>query len=120
MPTRCGVSGWTRDIVAKAKMAIFDFRPDLADTSDISTRALSVTVVETDFVAKVYENIAWFYDAFFGPTLHPGRLKAIQRMGIQADKRLLKVGIGTGINACLYPPDCHVTGIDLSGPMLEK
>src|SRR4051794_21717372 len=101
-------------------MALFEPQSRLGDISGISeasTRALSVTVVETDFVAKVYENIAWFYDAFFGPTLHPGRLKAIQRMGIQADERLLEVGIGTGINACLYPPDCHVTGIDLSGPM---
>src|SRR3954471_3929154 len=103
MPTRCGVSGWTRDIVAKAKMAIFDLRPDLTDTSDISTRALSVTVVETDFVARVYENIAWFYDAFFGPTLHPGRVQAIRRLGIAQGDRVLEVGVGTGINACLYP-----------------
>jgi phosphatidylethanolamine/phosphatidyl-N-methylethanolamine N-methyltransferase len=93
---------------------------DIPRTSDISTRALSVTVVETDFVAKVYENIAWFYDAFFGPTLHPGRVKAIQRMGIQPGERLLEVGVGTGINASLYPRDCNVTGIDLSAPMLDK
>ncbi len=93
---------------------------DIPKISDISTRALSVTVVETDFVAKVYENIAWFYDAFFGPTLHPGRVQAIQRMGIQTGERLLEVGVGTGINACLYPRDCHVTGIDNSAPMLEK
>jgi len=93
---------------------------DIPDISDISTRALSVTAVETDFVAKVYENIAWFYDAFFGPTLHPGRVQAIQRMHIQTGDRLLEVGVGTGINACLYPPDCKVTGIDLSAPMLEK
>ena len=30
--------------------------------SDAATRALSVTVVENDFVARVYETIAWFYD----------------------------------------------------------
>ena len=30
--------------------------------SDAATRALSVTVVENDFVARVYENIAWAYD----------------------------------------------------------
>jgi phosphatidylethanolamine/phosphatidyl-N-methylethanolamine N-methyltransferase len=101
-------------------MAIFDLRPDLTDTSDISTRALSVTVVETDFVARVYENIAWFYDAFFGPTLHPGRVQAIGRLRIAPGDRVLEVGVGTGINACLYPRDCHVTGIDLSAPMLEK
>ena len=35
---------------------------DIPDISDVSTRALSVTAVETDFVARVYENIAWAYD----------------------------------------------------------
>jgi len=90
------------------------------DLGDLSTRALSVTVVETDFVARVYQNIAWFYDWFFGPTLHPGRVQAIQRLGITAGDRVLEVGVGTGINACLYPRDCAVTGIDFSAPMLEK
>ena len=98
-------------------MALFE--PQI-DASDISTRALSVTAVETDFVARVYENIAWFYDLFFGPTLHPGRVQAIQRMAIAPDDRILEVGVGTGINACLYPRDCVVTGIDLSAPMLDK
>ena len=88
--------------------------------SDAATRALSVTVVENDFVARVYEKLASTYDFTFGPTLHPGRLQAIQRMGIQAGDRVLEVGIGTGINAPLYPRDCAVTGIDLSHSMLEK
>ncbi len=105
-------------------MALFEPQPpelrDISEISDISTRALSVTAVETDFVARVYENIAWFYDMVFGPTLHPGRVQAIQRMGIQPGERLLEVGVGTGINACLYPRECKVTGIDLSAPMLEK
>ena len=47
--------------------------------SDAATRALSVTAVENDFVARVYENIAWFYDLTFGPALHPGRVDAIER-----------------------------------------
>ena len=102
-------------------MGLFEPQPRLGDiTSDISTRALSVTAVETDFVAKVYENIAWFYDAFFGPTLHPGRVQAIRRLRIAPGDRVLEVGVGTGINACLYPRDCAVTGIDFSAPMLEK
>jgi phosphatidylethanolamine/phosphatidyl-N-methylethanolamine N-methyltransferase len=33
---------------------------------------------------------------------------------------VLEVGVGTGINAGLYPRDCAVTGIDLSSSMLEK
>ena len=90
------------------------------DASNISTRALSVIAVENDFVARVYENIAWFYDWSFGPTLHPGRVQAIRRMGIAPGDRVLEVGVGTGINGCLFPRDCVVTGIDFSGSMLEK
>src|ERR1700691_3028525 len=88
--------------------------------ADVATRALSVTVVENDFVARVYENIAWFYDFTFGPALHWGRMQAIQRMGIRPGDRVLEVGVGTGINADMYPRDCAVTGIDLSDSMLEK
>src|SRR5438270_9037226 len=41
-------------------------------------------------------------------------------MGIRPGDRVLEVGVGTGINAALYPRDCAVTGIDLSASMLEK
>ena len=88
--------------------------------SDAATRALSVTAVENDFVAGVYEKLASVYDVIFGPALHPGRVHAIQRMGIKPGDRVLEVGVGTGINAGLYPRDCMVTGIDLSSSMLEK
>ena len=88
--------------------------------SDAATRALSVTVVENDFVARVYENIAWFYDLTFGPALHPGRVDAIRRMGIKPGDRVLEVCVGTGINGALYPSECSVTGIDFSSSMLEK
>src|SRR5437762_1702874 len=88
--------------------------------SDAATRALSVTAVENDFVARVYENIAWGYDLVFGPILHLGRLDAIRQMGIKPGDRVLEVGVGTGLNADLYPSYCAVTGIDLSSSMLEK
>ena len=88
--------------------------------SDAATRALSVTAVENDFVEAVYEKLASVYDFTFGPVLHPGRMDAIERMGIRPGDRVLEVGVGTGINASLYPSDCSVTGVDFSGPMLEK
>jgi phosphatidylethanolamine/phosphatidyl-N-methylethanolamine N-methyltransferase len=88
--------------------------------ADAATRALSVTRVETDFVNGVYQKIAKVYDYTFGPTLHAGRLQAIQRMSIAPGSKVLEVGVGTGINAALYPRDCTVTGIDLSSRMLEK
>jgi phosphatidylethanolamine/phosphatidyl-N-methylethanolamine N-methyltransferase len=88
--------------------------------SDAATRALSVTAVDNDLVSRVYENLAWVYDFTFGPALHPGRVDAIERMGIQPGDRVLEVGVGTGINVALYPRECAVTGIDLSSSMLEK
>ena len=100
-------------------MALFE-REDPNFGSDVATRALSVTAVENDFVARVYEKLASVYDVVFGPTLHPGRLVARDRMGISAGDRILEVGVGTGINTSLYPKNCHITGIDLSSSMLEK
>ena len=100
-------------------MALFE-REDQDYGADGTTRALSVTAVETDFVWKVYEKLATVYDLTFGPALHPGRIVAKERMNIRPGDRVLEVGIGTGINVSLYPRTCHVTGIDLSPAMLEK
>ena len=100
-------------------MALFD--QDNSDFgADVGTRALSVTAVENDFVERVYEKLASVYDLTFGPTLHPGRLVARDRMGLKPGDRILEVGVGTGINTSLYPRNCQVTGIDLSASMLEK
>jgi phosphatidylethanolamine/phosphatidyl-N-methylethanolamine N-methyltransferase len=100
-------------------MALFERENDDFG-SDVATRALSVTAVENQFVERVYEKLANVYDLVFGPTLHPGRLVAIERMGIRPNDRVLEVGVGTGINTKLYPSNCQVTGIDLSSSMLEK
>lgn len=105
-------------------MALFDRKDEtrhhVGAGSDAASRALSVTAVENAFVEGVYDKLAKVYDLIFGPTLHPGRLRAIQRMDIQPGERVLEVGIGTGINLSLYPKHCSVTGIDFSGSMLEK
>ena len=105
-------------------MALFERKSEeqdeLVSGSDAATRALSVTAVENDFVEGVYDKLAKVYDLIFGPTLHPGRIDAIQRMNIQAGERVLEVGVGTGINLGLYPKHCSVTGIDFSSSMLEK
>jgi phosphatidylethanolamine/phosphatidyl-N-methylethanolamine N-methyltransferase len=102
-------------------MALFDRKPDADNVAgDAATRALSVAAVENDFVENVYDKLAKVYDLIFGPTLHPGRLQAIQRMNIQPGERVLEVGVGTGINLSLYPREANITGIDFSSSMLEK
>ena len=93
---------------------------EFLSTSDAATRVLSATPVETDFVARVYEKISSGYDVFYGPTLHAGRLESIGRLGIRPGDQVLEVGVGTGINAALYPRDCSVTGVDLCESMLEN
>jgi phosphatidylethanolamine/phosphatidyl-N-methylethanolamine N-methyltransferase len=100
-------------------MALFERENDDFG-SDVGTRALSVISVENHFVEKVYEKLAGVYDLIFGPTLHPGRLVARDRMAIGPGTQVLEVGVGTGINASLYPRNCKVTGIDLSASMLDK
>ena len=100
-------------------MALFEREHNDFGT-DVATRALSVTAVENDFVERVYGKLATVYDLVFGPALHPGRLVSIDRMDIQRGDRILEVGVGTGINAPLYPSTCDVTGIDFSWSMLEK
>jgi len=105
-------------------MALFpryeDSDNEFVGGSDAATRALSVAVVKTDFVEAVYEKIASVYDYTYGPTLHPGRLTAIRRLGAKSGDHILEVGVGTGINLPLYPRGCRLTGIDLSDSMLEK
>lgn len=99
-------------------MALFDQQTDRSGNA--ATRALSVTNVGTDFVERVYQNIAQIYDYTYGPTLHPGRLEAIKKMRIRPGTEVLEVGVGTGINLSLYPKSAKITGIDLSSKMLQK
>ena len=102
-------------------MALFtDRSDDKVIGGDAATRALSSIDVENHFVERVYEKISGVYDFTFGPTLHPGRLQALDRMIIEPGSTVLEVGVGTGINLGLYPRSCEITGIDLSAGMLEK
>ena len=100
-------------------MALFE-REETDFGTDVGTRALSVIAVENHFVERVYEKLASVYDVIFGPTLHPGRLVARDRMEIRPGSHILEVGVGTGINTSLYPTNCQITGIDLSSSMLDK
>ena len=105
-------------------MALFDeVRQSKSDEilgSDAASRALSVIPVDTDFVTGVYEKIAAVYDYTFGPLLHPGRVDTIKRLVISPGDQLLEVGVGTGINASMFPRHAVVTGIDVSRRMLDR
>jgi len=71
-------------------------------------------------VERAYELLAPVYDFIFDWIFAPGRQAAISHLGLTPNDTVLEVGIGTGLNLPLYPPSCRLTGIDLSGEMLDK
>ena len=46
--------------------------------------------------------------------------EAVRDLMLRPGDEVLEVGIGTGLTATLYPPECRIMGIDLSEPMLRE
>jgi phosphatidylethanolamine/phosphatidyl-N-methylethanolamine N-methyltransferase len=77
-------------------------------------------MLETEKVTEVYSRYSKFYDAVFGRVFHETRLDALRYLEIAENDHILEVGVGTGISLPFYPRNCRVTGIDLTGPMLDR
>ena len=70
--------------------------------------------------ARVYDRIAPIYDLMEAPMDWLGGRDRRERVIRGAHGDVLEVGVGTGRNLTLYPPDADVTGIDISEAMLER
>jgi phosphatidylethanolamine/phosphatidyl-N-methylethanolamine N-methyltransferase len=68
-----------------------------------------------------YGRWAPVYDLIFDLPFHPGRLAAARTAASAAGSsgEILVIGVGTGLELPLLPPNVRVTGIDISGPMLR-
>jgi len=75
--------------------------------------------LDKDAVARAYARWAPIYDLVFGAVFDRGRkasIAAAERIG----GRILEVGVGTGLSLPDYSRTNHLTGVDLSAPMLRK
>lgn len=75
--------------------------------------------MDIDSIKSAYRRYARIYDRVFGPVFRPGRKKAMKLMDPLSGKRVLEVGVGTGISLPDYPGDSRVVGIDISPEMLD-
>lgn len=71
-------------------------------------------------VDQAYRRYAPIYDLVFGGVLEGGRRRLAEQVRRLAPKRLLEVGVGTGLTLFDYPVDTEVVGVDLSEPMLMR
>jgi ubiquinone/menaquinone biosynthesis C-methylase UbiE len=75
-------------------------------------------------VQRFYRRQAFLYDATRWPFLH-GRRRAVERLHVRPDGRVLEIGCGTGLNfrhilSHLDPARGRLTAIDFSPEMLAR
>lgn len=75
--------------------------------------------MRAESVTSTYRRWAPVYDFVFGRIFSPGRKLAADFANARG-RRVLEVGVGTGIGLPLYHADLSVTGIDYSEEMLAK
>jgi phosphatidylethanolamine/phosphatidyl-N-methylethanolamine N-methyltransferase len=68
---------------------------------------------------RVYERWAAFYDRVYIRMLEPAQ-RRLAGWASAPGRRILEVGVGTGLVLRYYTPDTEVAAIDLSVPMLRK
>jgi phosphatidylethanolamine/phosphatidyl-N-methylethanolamine N-methyltransferase len=71
-------------------------------------------------VQRAYNLLAPVYDLTFSLVTRPGRRQAIKMVNAGPGRRVLEVGVGTGLSLPHYSPNLRVTGIDLSEDMLRR
>ena len=69
---------------------------------------------------RIYHRYAGIYDRVFGRVFQESRVSVIRKLEVAPGEQVLEVGVGTGLCLPLYPRNCTITAIDMSGAMLEQ
>jgi phosphatidylethanolamine/phosphatidyl-N-methylethanolamine N-methyltransferase len=77
------------------------------------------TALDAQAVRDAYRRWATVYDMVFGGVSAPARHRAVALVNGLPGRRVLEVGVGTGLALPLYHASRRVTGIDLSAEMLS-
>ncbi|MBY0331796.1 MAG: class I SAM-dependent methyltransferase [Acetobacteraceae bacterium] len=78
------------------------------------------TALDADAVRDAYRRWARVYDDVFGGVSAAGRNRAVAAANALPGRRVLEVGVGTGLALPRYAPEKRVVGIDLSRDMLAR
>lgn len=76
--------------------------------------------LDRDSVREAYRRWASVYDAVFGAVWAPARRRTVRAVNALPGRRVLEVGVGTGLALPLYASGKRVVGIDLSPEMLAR
>ena len=76
--------------------------------------------LDADAVRAAYRRWAAVYDSTFGEVSARARRAAVAAVNALPGRRVLEVGVGTGLALPHYRPDKRVVGIDLSPDMLAR
>jgi phosphatidylethanolamine/phosphatidyl-N-methylethanolamine N-methyltransferase len=76
------------------------------------------SALDADAVQAAYRRWSRIYDITFGGVSGFGRRRAVQAVNALPGRRVLEVGVGTGLALPHYAPGKRITGIDLSDDML--
>lgn len=77
-------------------------------------------LLDINAVKSSYARWAPIYDRTFGAVTNAGRRRSVAYINAQRGRKVLEVGVGTGLSLPHYCTGLQVTGIDFSEDMLEK
>lgn len=80
----------------------------------------SPAAIDLASVTDAYDRYARVYDRLFGWVLQHGRRALARALAATPGRRIVEIGVGSGLMLPLYPAEAEVTGVDVSPGMLRE